>query len=327
MKEIKVEDIESGGRLINFLRKLLPEASDSFIYKMLRKKNIDLNGSRADGKEILKSGDVIKIWFSEDTYNKFAGGYIPDVKALDKYHVSEEEILDIKKRIIFENRDLIIINKLPGELSQKDSRDLSSVNEKLIAYMLSKGQISADQLRRFHPSIINRLDRNTSGIMLFGKTRDGIAKCSELISSRKVEKKYLCIVHDEDQTLPDNQKLHIGGSLIKDRRTNLSAWHPDHVKGGQDMSEDVTLLKRKNGLDLLLVEIHTGRSHQIRCSLSSFGFPVLFDPKYGNRTLDMKYYSMTDKRHQMLHSYKLKIDSLNIDVTAEPPYVFDKLMS
>ena len=327
MKEIKVEDIESGGRLINFLRKLLPNAADSFIYKMLRKKNIDLNGSRADGKEILKSGDVINIWFSDDTYNKFAGEYVPDDKSLNKYHISEKEFMGLEKRILFENRDLIIINKLPGELSQKDSRDLSSVNEKLIAYMLSKGQITVAQLRRFHPSIINRLDRNTSGIMLFGKTRDGIAETSKLISSREVEKKYLCIVHDEDQTLPDNQKLHIGGSLIKDTRTNLSVWYPDHIKGGLDMSEDVTLLKRNHGLDLLLVEIHTGRSHQIRCSLSSFGFPVLFDPKYGNRSLDMKYYSMTDIRHQLLHSYKLKIDSLNIDVTAEPPAVFDKLMS
>lgn len=125
MKEIKVEDIESGGRLINFLRKLLPNAADSFIYKMLRKKNIDLNGSRADGKEILKSGDVIKIWFSDDTYNKFAGEYVPDDKSLNKYHISEKEFMGLEKRILFENRDLIIINKLPGELSQKDSRDLS----------------------------------------------------------------------------------------------------------------------------------------------------------------------------------------------------------
>ena len=144
------------------LIKHLPKAMPSFIYKMLRKKNITLNGKKATGNELLKSGDYIEIFFSDETYDKFRGtseGYIDVSSYLNAY----SDLKGIK--VIYEDNDTVFLNKPVGVLSQKASETDSSLNEWLIGYLLNEGKISAESLKDFKPSVCNRLDRNTAGIV------------------------------------------------------------------------------------------------------------------------------------------------------------------
>ena len=155
MKQLVMKDIDSGQRLDKFLGKYLKEAPKSFIYKMLRKKNIVLNGKKADGSEKLKAGDEIKLFLSEDTLKKFCGETKEGVcGSLD---------------VVYEDEQVLFINKPAGMLSQKASREDVSLVEYLTGYLLEQGSLSKEDLQTFHPGVCNRLDRNTSGLVAAGK--------------------------------------------------------------------------------------------------------------------------------------------------------------
>lgn len=152
MRELKVSKNEAGQRLDKLLHKYLREAGDGFIYKMLRKKNIVLNDKKATGKEMLQSGDTVKLYFSEDTFEKMGAG------------VTEESApfgcklpKDFEKWIVFQDDALLILNKPAGVLSQSDDREKLSINEYCLQYLFEKGEVTEETLRTFKPGICNRL--------------------------------------------------------------------------------------------------------------------------------------------------------------------------
>ena len=155
MKEIIITSADAGGRLDKYLNRYFAEASMGFLYKMLRKKNIKLNDAKASGKEILKENDCIKVFFSDDTFMKMKG------QSID---ISQEVSADID--VIFEDNDILIVNKPAGVLSQKAAASDISINEMILSYLMKTKQISEDSIHGFKPSIANRLDRNTSGLIL-----------------------------------------------------------------------------------------------------------------------------------------------------------------
>ena len=160
MKELIIHDNEAGQRLDKLLRKYLSEAPGSFIYKMLRKKNIVLNGKKATGNEHLKKGDSVKLFLADDTIAKF--------QAAGK--TVEESIKNtVKLDVIYEDQNVIFINKPSGMLSQKAKETDVSVVENVTAYLLESGQLTRENLKTFRPSICNRLDRNTSGLVADGR--------------------------------------------------------------------------------------------------------------------------------------------------------------
>ena len=176
MQLITVMENDAGQRLDKFLRKCLPEAPTGFIHKMLRKKNITLNNKKAEGKEILMLSDEVKFFLSDETYEKFSGS--PD-KAFSQYEKAYQQLKGIQ--IIYEDKDIIILSKPTNMLSQKAEASELSLNEWLIGYMLSEKIYSEEQLTRFKPSVCNRLDRNTTGLVLAGKTLSGLQFLSELL--------------------------------------------------------------------------------------------------------------------------------------------------
>ena len=212
MKEIIVGENEQDKRFDRFLKGYLKEASSGFIYKMLRKKNITLNDKKSDGMEKLKKGDVIKIFFTDDTLNKFRGTESDSDKECP-------ELLSYKKigelHVIYEDDNIVLVDKPAGVLSQKSQKDDDSLNEWLIGYLLNKGDITAESLDTYRPSICNRLDRNTSGIVICAKSLVGARKMNELIKDRSVGKFYRTIVKgrvDDDFSLK--------GFLSKDEKKN-----------------------------------------------------------------------------------------------------------
>ena len=201
MQEIKITANEAGQRFDKMLAKYLNEAPKSFIYKMLRKKNIVLNGKKATGNEMLQAGDQVKFFLSDETISKFS-----------KLQFQKTEA---NLNIIYEDTHVLMINKPAGMLSQKaEAKDVSLV-EHLISYMLTTGQLTEADLRTFKPSICNRLDRNTSGLVVAGKSLLGLQRMGELFQKRTMRKFYRCLV---DGVIA--KERYIQGFLQKDEKTN-----------------------------------------------------------------------------------------------------------
>ena len=199
MKEFIIEENEAGQRFDKYLAKLLREAPKSFFYKMLRKKNITLNGKKATGNEKLLKGDTIKLFLSDETFDKFAGS-------------SQAARAYCELDIVYEDPDIIIINKPAGMLSQPADDGEPSLVEYLTGYLLKKGDLTEEQLKTFRPSVCNRLDRNTSGMVCAGKSLAGLQFLSRIFHDRTLHKYYICLTKGKIEK-PD----HIRSYLHKDK--------------------------------------------------------------------------------------------------------------
>lgn len=292
MKEIVITDREAGQRLDKYLQKYLPQAPKSFFYKMMRKKNITWNGKRAEGGEKLKSGDTIRLFLAQETIEKFSGEgkeQVP-VKLPEKYF----------PEIVYEDDQTVIFNKPVGLLSQKARPQDISLVEYLIAHMLENGSITQEELKSFHPSVCNRLDRNTSGLVLAGKTVKGLQQLSGMLKERTMEKYYLTLVAG---VLEKPEK--ICGYLVKDEKTNQVRVSRKPLKDGALIETAYVPLGNNGKATLLKVELITGRSHQIRSHLASIGHPVTGDTKYGNTAVNSYYRKRYGLTSQLLHAWQI----------------------
>ena len=208
MRDLTIGKNEAGQRMDKYLKKYFPEAGSGFLYKMLRKKNILLNEKKADGKEMLKQGDRIRLYLAEETIEKFRGGQM-------KPAVSGRKTSDIKLDVIYEDDHVAIVNKPAGILSQKAKPSDLSLVEYFQRYLLETGAISEQELETFHPAPCNRLDRNTSGLVLCGKSLAGLQALSEALKLRTLKKYYLALVLGKADR-PGHQKAW----LSKDTKTN-----------------------------------------------------------------------------------------------------------
>ncbi len=302
MKQITVTNDMASQRLDKYLQRLLPACPKSLIYKQLRKKNITLNSSRATGNEIVKTGDVISVFFSDETYEKFSKGEEIDTALFEKAYASIKGM-----GVVYEDEKIVVFNKPANVLSQTaDHKDLS-VNEYLIGYLLSKGAASKESLQQFRPSVCNRLDRNTSGLILCSKTFEGSRYLSDKISGKDLEKYYLALVSGNFNGPSEDIKY-----VIKDEKENKLLFVTEDTPGAMLIKTGFEPVKCSGEVSLVKVRLYTGKSHQIRAHLSHLGFPILGDRKYGNEK------SASMAKRQMLHSYRTVLEE-NIDLTAPMP--------
>ena len=311
MKEYKIGNNEEGQRLDKLLVKILNQATKGFIYKMLRKKNITLNNKKATGNEILKSDDVVKIFLSDETFDKFS--------KLDK--ISNVLNKNVKLNIIAETKDYMIINKPVGMLSQKAKDSDVSLVEYIIAYMLEKGEIDDNQLKTFKPSVCNRLDRNTSGLIIAGKSLIGLQKMTEYIKNRDIDKYYLALVKGKVE-----KEDKIDGYLVKDSRTNKVRIVNNKIikenKKGNSVNKqksdyirtEYTPVVYNDEYTLLKVKLITGKTHQIRAHLASINHPLIGDYKYGDKKLNDRFKKKYKLESQLLHSYEVIFHNNDEDV-------------
>lgn len=218
MKEIIINDNEAGKRLDKFLCQYLSKASSGFIFKMLRKKNIVLNGKKATGQEKLQNGDIVTLWLSDDTFLKFANDRLAKKERGEGVSVTEftKAYKSLKGiEVIYENSDVLFVNKPVGILTQKAEKDDVSLNEWLVGYLIVSKAIEPENLITFRPSVSNRLDRNTSGIVICAKTLKGAQLMAEGLKNRTFKKYYRTVVYG----ILDTPK-EITGFLTKDNNTN-----------------------------------------------------------------------------------------------------------
>ena len=294
MKLITVHKQEEGQRLVKLLGAYLKEAPNSFFYKMLRKKNITLNGKKADGTEKLKCGDEIRLFLSDETYEKFSGKVQP-----------KEKFPMAKLNIVYEDSNVIFINKPAGMLSQKSVPSDVSLNEYLLGYLEKSGQWKQEESKAFRPSVCNRLDRNTSGMVICGKSMAGLQQMAALLKDRSLHKYYLCLVKG---VMTESQ--HLEGYLLKDENSNQVKIFQKETEGAAHIITEYEPLYTEGETTLLKVTLVTGKSHQIRAHLSSIGHPIIGDPKYGDRKVNAFFRETHGIKNQMLHAWKLTFPEL-----------------
>lgn len=354
MQSVTIGTNQAGQRLDKFLHKYLPLAGSGFLYKMLRKKNITLNGKKAEGREILQVGDEVRTFFSEETFAKFSGrtgqtggnspgeglsGHpahsIDSLKAgaamhmAGEYRAAYERLRGVK--VLYEDRDCLILDKPSGVLTQKAAADDLSLNEWMIGFLLERDPALGEELATFRPSVCNRLDRNTSGIVLCGKSLAGLQFLNSCLKERRIRKFYRTICLGEI-----GEAASVEGYLVKDPSGNRVAVAREMPPGGDSspIRTSYRPIASAHGYTLLEVELITGKSHQIRAHLASLGHPLAGDAKYGieaaNRALRAKY-GLT---HQLLHAWRVTfpreafgpgLELSGRSVTAPVPAQFRKL--
>ncbi|MCR5469013.1 MAG: RluA family pseudouridine synthase [Lachnospiraceae bacterium] len=318
MKEFTIRPDEAGQRFDKYLKKLLKDANSGFIYKMLRKKNIVLNGKKSDGTDILSVGDTVKLFLSDDTFSKFSSAEDTKEK-LDSLPNWDENRPPFD--IIYEDDDIVVINKPAGLLSQKADVYDVSCNEYILAYLLHSKKISEESMKTFRPSVLNRLDRNTSGILLAGKTLSGSQKMSEALKDRSVHKFYYTLVSGKV-----SEAMTVEAYLLHDEKTNKVNIYDRQVDGSKKIITRYKPVDFKNDVTLLEIELITGRTHQIRAHLASLGHPIIGDTKYGNKNVNKQFRDAYGVKHQLLHAHKLVLED-GTSIECEPPAIFKRVIN
>ncbi|MBE5996685.1 MAG: RluA family pseudouridine synthase [Lachnospiraceae bacterium] len=321
MTTLIIDEKDAGQRLDKFLHRYMPLAGTGFLYKMLRKKNITRNGAKADGSERLRGGDEIRLFLSEETIAKF--------RTTAAEHLSYREL-----EVLFENDSFLAVSKPSGILTQRDKSGENALSDDVLGYLLRTGAVTEESLLLFRPSPANRLDRNTSGIVLFGKTLAGQQALAEIIRKRRIRKRYRALVRGY---FPD--PVSDCAYLLKDPERNQSSTFSRPVDGAEEIRTDFVPVRIFEGKEkdsswtLLDIELHTGKSHQIRARLADLGTPVAGDPKYGSRESSRRLRERYGLRSQLLHAYRIEFseedvpDSLKgLTISAPYPPVFEKIL-
>lgn len=323
MRQYTISENEAGQRLDKFLQKYMPAAPVSFFYKMLRKKNITLNGKKAEGKEKILAGDQIVLFLSDETIEGFQTG-----KALStEYEQAYRTLTGIT--VVYEDADILVMNKPADVLSQKAKEGDLSLNEWLVGYLLLNGKYQKEQLATFRPSVCNRLDRNTLGLVIGAKSLRGSQYMSELLRTRQVKKFYRLLAKGQitkEETLE--------GYLVKDEQKN----QVHLVRSPQEKASYIQTryypVKHFSDRTLVEVELITGKTHQIRIHMACTGHPVLGDYKYGDRKWNDQYKKNYQIGSQMLYACRLEFGELRAPfdalsgkvIEAPQPEIFSKLM-
>lgn len=307
MQTLNITGKEEGQRLDKYLKKYLSKAPGSFIYKMLRKKNITLNAKKASGAEILKEGDAISLYLSDETIGKFHEDIV----------LEERGASHVPYSVIYADANILVVNKPAGLLTQKGSVYDTSLADGLVPVLLERHLVTEEDLRAFHPSPVNRLDRNTSGLVLCGVSLRGAQFLSEMIRSRHVRKIYLALVHGS--AVPEGR---VTTWFTRNHADNTVHLTDRYTKMSEKMVTEFHVLAKGQGVSLVLCELITGKTHQIRAQLSFCGAPILGDPKYGSREVNARVMKRTGVHRQLLHSYITEFPALEGDFAGLSKKIF-----
>lgn len=288
LKSVTIEKNDSNQRLDKFLTKSYPNLPKALMYKYIRLKRIKVNGKRAEISTRLNIGDVVDMYIN------------------DEFFVQKETVYDFMKAsknldIVYEDENVILLNKKVGILSHPDDREfIDTLIGRTKRYLYEKGEWQPDEESSFTPALVNRIDRNTSGIVICAKTAEALRILNQKMKDRELHKLYLCIVHGK---LKKDSDI-LEGYLVKDEKKNKVFVSKKSSDESKYIKTKYRVLGYKDGLSLLEVDLLTGRTHQIRAHMASIGHPLLGDGKYGTNELNKKL----GYKKQCLCSYKLIFD-------------------
>lgn len=280
MKSIIVKENDSGQRLDKFLLKTYESLPKSMMFKQIRKKNIKLNKKRCTPEQIINEGDVIELYLSDDLL-------IEKKKHYDFLKAPTD--LDI----IYEDENIALLNKKQGMLCHPDGKEyVNTLVSAFKRYLYEKNEWSPEEENSFTPSLANRIDRNTGGIVIGVKNYQALKILNEKIKNREIDKYYLTVAEGR---MPKKNDI-LNGYSVKDEKRNIVSVSEKESDGAKRIKTEYTVLDYKDGYSLLEIKLHTGRTHQIRAHLASIGHPLAGDGKYGKKHGRFK---------QELYSYKI----------------------
>jgi pseudouridine synthase, RluA family len=291
MIKIIITENEENQRLDRFLKKYFRNAPLSYIYKLIRK-DVKVNGRRSAIESLLNPGDEIII-------------YIPEEEA-ESYREKKTTVKAKKQfKVAYEDDNVLVVEKPFGLLVHGDRNEKKNTLANQVAgYLTEKGEYQPGREKTFVPSPVNRLDRNTTGLVIFGKNNRALQSLNQMIRERGyVRKYYLTVVHGEMK-----KNLQLKDRMEKDEKSNTVKVLDGDSDAGKIMETIARPLAVSKGYTLVEVELVTGRTHQIRAHLAKAGFPVIGDVKYAlkgqNKKIEEKFRLTT----QLLHAYKLCFD-------------------
>ena len=285
MKTLTIQPNDAGQRLDKFLTKTFRSLPPALMYKAIRTKNIKLNGKRCAVSTRLEAGDTLTLYLKDDVLEETPAVY---------------DFLSASRRldIVYEDDNLLLLNKKAGLLVHPDDREYrDTLIARVQRYLYEKGSYDPAAENSFAPALVNRIDRNTCGIVIAAKTAAALRILNDKLRQREIEKYYLCIVHGSMPHMEDT----LEGYLEKDEERNRVFISGSAREGARTIRTRYRVLEEKNGLSLLEIELLTGRTHQIRAHLASIGHPLLGDGKYGTNRLNKG----TGFHKQALCSYRL----------------------
>lgn len=290
MIKLVITENEDNQRLDRFLKKYFSGASLSYLYKLIRK-NVKINGKRGKAETILNQGDELTVYINEKEAEDF--------QKSKKLQHSKKQF-----HIAYEDEHVLIVEKPFGLLVHGDQNEKkNTLANQVVSYLIEKGDYLPRVERTFVPSPVNRLDRNTTGLVIFGKNNRALQALNQMIRDKDcVRKYYLTIVCGELK-----QELYLRDKMSKDTKNNkVTVIDLENDLNGKIMETIARPLHYSNGYTLVEVELVTGRTHQIRAHLQKAGYFVIGDEKYGNPIVNKDLKKRFGLSTQFLHAYKLQ---------------------
>ena len=289
MREFIINKNDAGQRLDKYITKSFPLLPQSLMYKYIRSKRIKINNKKSEISYRLKENDVVSLYINDE--------FFEPVKPKYDFLSAGKSI-----KIVYEDENVILIDKPAGILSHPDEGNYTDTAiTRVKRYLYEKGEYDPENEMSFAPALVNRIDRNTCGIIIGAKNAESLRILNEKLKNREIHKYYLCIAIGKLK----NKEGIIKGYLEKNEKQNrvyISDKSTDKTKA---IATKYNVLDYKNGLSLVEVELLTGRTHQIRASFSHLGNPLLGDGKYGTNAQNKKFGGY---KKQFLYSYKLTFD-------------------
>ena len=289
MKELIVGKNDAGQRLDRFLSKAVPLLPDSLLQKYIRLKRIKRNGKSASRDTRLEEGDLLSLYINDEFFD------------VPKEENAWLKVGTPRLSIVYEDENILLVDKKPGTLCHSAGTwDYNTLIANIQAYLAQKGEWNSRAENSFTPSLCNRIDRNTGGIVIAAKNAETLRILNEKIRNREIEKKYLCVVIGK----PNPRSGFLENELFKDAVKNLVYVKNKAEPGSRHAVTEYCVLQTRGALSLVECRLLTGRTHQIRVQMASAGWPLLGDGKYGKEQINRKYH----ETGQALYSWKLRFD-------------------
>lgn len=288
MRQIEITKNDSGQRLDKFLTKRFKNMPQSLMYKYIRTKYIKLNGKKCEISSRLSEGDILTLYIKDEFFEEQP----------DEYDFLKAPV---KLDIIYEDENIMLLNKKPGLIVHPDENyHFDSLIARVQHYLYEKGEYEPKKENSFAPALVNRIDRNTGGIVIAAKNAETLRIMNQKVKDRELNKYYLCIAVGIFEKKSDL----LTGYLEKNEKQNRVYISKKPTENSKTIKTKYKVLAEKNNFSLVEVDLLTGRTHQIRAHLASIGHPLLGDGKYGKNEINRKM----GYKWQALYSYKLSFN-------------------
>lgn len=295
MTEITIQKNDAGQRADRFLSKAYPNLKSSLVCKLMRKKRIKLNGARVEPNVILKEGDVFRFYLSEELLARE-----PITRQSDFREISAEI------NVIYEDENILLIDKPVGLVVHEDNENTAdTLINRVLSYLYQKGEFDPERENSFTPALVNRIDRNTAGIVIAAKNAEALRILNQKVRDREIQKLYVCEVVGAPK--PPSATLTAYLKKLPDENRVLISDTPKD--GYLTIKTKYRVLESNGEFSLVEVDLLTGRTHQIRAHFAHIGNPLLGDGKYGDNAINKRCHAKTQALCSKTLKFKFTTDA------------------